>query len=311
MAGGRSSDITNLKKARASINFVFNEAAKVPQEQQWPQIVIKVPEEKEVGTYLTVGDVGNAQLHTEGESYTFEGLSEDWKTEITIATYGKGVFATRKQMKDDQTMSVNGMFGTKLIRSMIETKEQVVADAYNDGFATAMADGAYVFSNTHPLSNAPGQYNDNLITGAITTDNIKTAVNQFGLIKNQAGNRYPTKATHLLVNTMEQFTVYELLESKLMAWELMNTVNSIGKVNPFGVIFNDYIDHNSDGDTYSPWFMLDKSLPDAGLVYQYRGGMNTETQINFQNKNYEVTCEEEYAVAFVSPGFGVIGSQNS
>ena len=311
MAGGRSSDLSYLKEARASINFVFNEAAKVPQPQQWPQIVHKVPEQLEVGVYLTVGDIGNSQLHTEGESYTFEGLSDDWKTEITIATYGKGVFATRKQMKDNQTMAINGMFGTKLIQSMVQTKEQVVADAYNDGFATLMADSAYVFSNTHPLSNATGQYNDNLITGAITTDNVKSMVNQFGLIKNQAGNRYPTKGTHLLCNTQDQFTVYELMESKLMAFELSNTINSVAQVQAFGVIFNDYIDHTTDGDTYSPWFMLDKTIADAGCVYQYRGGMNTETQINFANKNVETTCEEEYALAFVSPGFGVIASQNA
>lgn len=308
MAGGRSSDITNLKKARAGINFVFNEAAKVPQEQQWPMIVNKVNQSLEVGTYLTVGDVGNAALHTEGDAYTFEGISEDWKTEITIKTYGKGVFATRKQMLDDQTLSVNGMFGTKLIQSMIQAKEQVVADAYNDGFATSMADGVYVFSSTHPLSNAVGKYNDNLITGALSTENIKAGVNQFSLIKNQAGNRFPTKATHLLTNTMEQFTVYELLQSQLLARELSNTVNSL-KLAPMGVIFNDYIDHTSDGDTYSPWFLLDKTIKDAGCVYQYRGGMNIETELNFLNKNTEATCEEEFAVAFVSPGYGVVASQ--
>ena len=311
MAGGRSSDITNLKKARASINFVFNEAAKVPQEQQWPQIVIKVPCELEVGTYLTVGDIGNASAHIEGSAYTFEGISEDWKTELTLVTYGKGVTATRRQMKDDQTLSVNGMFGTKLIRSMIETKEQLAADVYNDGFSTAMADATYVFSNTHPLSNAPGTYNDNLITGAITTDNIKTGLNQFSKIKNQAGNRFPTKATHILVNTMEQFTLIELLESQLLAWELSNTVNSITKAQKIGVILNDYIDHTGDGDTYSPWFLLDKTIPDAGVIYQYRGGMNVETETDFKTKDYNVTCEEEYVVGAVSPGYGVIGSQNS
>lgn len=311
MAGGRSSDITNLKKARASINFVFNEAAKVPQEQQWPNIVNKVPSELEVGTFLTVGDIGNATAHVEGDAYTFEGLSEDWKTELTLVTYGKGVYATRRQMKDDQTLSVNGMFGTKLIRSMIETKEQLVADAYNDGFSTTMADSTYVFSSTHPLSNAPGKYNDNLITGAITTENIKTGLNQFSLIKNQAGNRYPTRATHILVNTMEQFTLIELLESQLLAWELSNTVNSITKAQKIGVILNDYIDHTGDGDTYSPWFLLDKSIKDAGCQYMYRGGMNVETETDFKTKNYETTCEEEYVVGFVSPGFGVIASQNA
>jgi phage major head subunit gpT-like protein len=212
-------------------------------------------------------------------------------------------------MKDDQTMSVNGMFGTKLIQSMVQVKEQVVADAYNDGFATSMADGVYVFSSTHPLSNAVGKYNDNLITGTLSTDGIKEGVNQFSKIKNQAGNRYPTKATHLLVNTLEQFTAYELLQSQLLARELSNTVNSL-KLAPLGIIFNDYIDHTGDGDSYSPWFLLDKTIKDAGCVYQYRGGMMLETELNFLNKNTESTCEEEFAVAFVSPGFGIVASQS-
>jgi hypothetical protein len=134
-------------------------------------------------------------------------------------------------------------------------------------------------------------------------------VNQYSLIKNQAGNRYPTKATHLLVNTLEQFTVYELLQSQLLARELSNTINSL-KLAPLGIIFNDYIDHVSDGDTYSPWFTLDKTIKDAGCVYQYRGGMNVETELNFLNKNTESTCEEEFAVAFVSPGFGIVASQS-
>jgi phage major head subunit gpT-like protein len=309
MAGGRSSDITNLKKA--GINFVFNEAAKVPMPQQWPQIVTKVMEEKAVGTYMTAGDIGNASLHTEGSAYTFEGRAEDWKTEITIQIYGKGVYATRKQMKDDQSNFIANTFGAPLVQAMVQKKEQVVADVYNDGFATSMADGVYVFSNTHPLSNAPALYNDNLVTGAITTDNIKTGLNQFALIKNQAGNRFPTQATHLLVNVMEQFTVIELLESKLLAWELSNTVNSVTRAQPLGVILNNYIDHTGKGDTYSPWFLLDKTIDRAGAIYQYRGGMNIETEVDFKTKDYQATVEEEFAVAFVSPGYGVVASQNA
>lgn len=310
MAGGRSSDITYLKKARASIAFVFNEAAKVPQEKQYEQIVQLRQEPLEVGTYLTVGDIGNATAHVEGDAYTFEGISEDYKTEITIGTYGKGVFATRKQMKDDQTLSVKGMFGAKLIRSLLMLKEKYCADLYNDGFATSMADGVYVFSSTHPLSNAPGKYNDNLVTGALTTDNIKTAINQFNLIYDQAGNPFGSQATHILTNKMDQFTLVELLQSQLMAYELSNTVNSL-KSKPLGIILNSFIDHTGKGDTYSPWFLLDKSLDDAGAILQYRGGVNVETEVDFKTKNVQVTAEEEYAGAFVSPGYGVVASQNA
>jgi hypothetical protein len=78
-----------------------------------------------------------------------------------------------------------------------------------------------------------------------------------------------------------------------------------------GVILNDYIDHTGDGDTYSPWFLLDKTIDRAGCIYQYRGGMSLETEVDFDTKDYKATAEEEYAVAMVSPGYGIIASQNA
>jgi phage major head subunit gpT-like protein len=306
MAGGRSSDIPSL--IVAGITFCFNEEAKKDRVKQYEQIVTKIAEEKAVGHYESAGDIGIAALHTEGDEYTFEGIDEAYGTDITTLTYGKGAYATRKQMKDDQTRTVKNI-AQKLVLSAHKKKEQVCADAYNDGFATSMSDGVYVFSNTHPLTNATGQYNDNLVTGALTVDNFKAGINQFSLIKDHAGTIYPTKATHLLANTMQQFTIVELLQSSLLAFELSNTVNSLNKVAPLGVILNDYIDHTSKGDSYSPWFLLDKTLEKAGCYMQYRGGMQLETEINFKTKNWEYTVEEEYAVAFVSPGYGVIASQ--
>jgi phage major head subunit gpT-like protein len=307
MAGGRSSDIPSL--IVAGITFCFNEEAKKERTKQYEQIVTKAEEQKAVGHYESAGDIGNAALHTEGDEYTFEGIDEGYGTDITTLTYGKGAYATRKQMKDDQTNTVKNI-AAKLVQAAHNTKEQVCADAYNDGFATnSGSDGVYTFSNTHPLTNATGQYNDNLVTGALTVDNFKSGITQFSLIKDMAGNIFHSKATHLLANTMQQFTIYELLNSQLLAYQLSNTINSLKAVAPIGVILNDYIDHTSKGDTYSPWFLLDKTIDKAGCVLQYRGGMQLEMEINFKTKNWEYTVEEEYAVAFVSPGYGAIGSQ--
>jgi phage major head subunit gpT-like protein len=310
MAGGRSSNITNLRKA--GVTFVFNEEAAKARSQQWPLIVTKVVEEKPVGIYMTAGDVGNATAHVEGSAIKFEGIDEAYKTELTTITYEKGVFATKRQMDDDQTNTVKGLV-PKLINAMINTKEQVCADAYNDGFATTAADSVYVFSSTHPLTNAPGKYNDNLITGTLSTDGIKEAVTQFSLIKDMAGNRFPTKATHILVNSMEQFTLIELLQSVLMAKELSNTINSLNKSDSgvLGLIFNDYIDHTGKGDTYSPWFVLDKNVAKAGCIYQYRGGMKQDSEEDFKTKDWEITCLEDYVAGFVSPGFGIVASQSA
>jgi hypothetical protein len=39
--------------------------------------------------------------------------------------------------------------------------------------------------------------------------------------------------------------------------------------------------------------------------------MNIETEVDFKTKDYQATVEEEFAVAFVSPGYGVVASQNA
>jgi len=39
--------------------------------------------------------------------------------------------------------------------------------------------------------------------------------------------------------------------------------------------------------------------------------MSLETEVDFDTKDYKATAEEEYAVAFVSPGYGCIASQNA
>lgn len=305
MAIGRSSDITNLTKA--GIQLVFNEALKAPQTIEYDQICHKYEEQKPIGIYMSAGDVGNATALVEGSAIAYEGIEEAYKTELTTLTYAKGVKATRKQMLDDQTNTVNNLFGAKLVRSMIETKEQAVADVYNDAFATTGADGVYIISDSHPLVNS-AKLNDNLITGDISTDNMKTGITQFSFIKNQAGNRFPTKATHILVHPSEQFMVIEIMNSQLLAHQLSNTVNSIAKVAPIGMIFNNYLDSKSKGDTYTPWFLLDRTLTDAGVILQYRGGMKLDTEEDFDTKDWKGTCVEEYVAGAVSPGYGIVGS---
>lgn len=305
MAIGRSSDISNLVKA--GITLTFNEALKAPQTIEYDQICHKYEEQKPVGIYASAGDVGNATALVEGSPIPYEGIEEAYKTEITTLTYAKGVKATRKQMLDDQTSTVKNLFGSKLVRSMIETKEQVVADTYNDAFATTGADGVYIISDSHPLVNS-AKLNDNLITGDISTDTLKTGITQFSFIKNHAGNRFPTKATHILVHPSEQFLVIEIMNSQLLAHQLSNTMNSIPKIAPLGMIFNNYLDSKSKGDTYTPWFLLDRTITDAGCILQYRGGMKLDAEEDFDTKDWKGTCVEEYAAAFVSPGFGIVGS---
>lgn len=306
MAVGRSSDTLNMTVA--GINFVFNEAAKAPQKREYEALVTKVEEPRPIGIYLTAGDIGNAVLLTEGDAINFQGIAQGYKTEITTLTYAQGVAATRKAMLDDQTNTIKNAFGTKLINSMLAMKEQVVADAYNHGFTVTGSDGKAIFADDHPLLSAPGKVNDNLVSGPLSVEKLKEMQNRFVFIKNHAGNPYPTHPTTIVTHPSEQFKLIELLNSQLLPWELSNTVNSLNDVNKIQIVLNNYIDNTGKGDTNSPYFMLDKTIDRAGAILQTRGGLKLDVLEDFKTKDWQGTCIEEYACAFVSPGYGVVGS---
>lgn len=306
MAGtGVTSDISNL--IVAGITFTFNEAAANKGAEEYPQICTQVAEEKAVGIYESAGDISKAELKTEGAAITYESGEDAYETTITTQLYAKGVRASYEEMKNDMTKTIQNYFGSKLVRAMVEQKEEVVAEAYNNAFATTAADGVYVISDSHPLVNSAA-LNDNLITGDISSTTLKTGITQFTTIKNQAGDRFPTRATHILVHPSEMFNVVELLNSTLQGQELSNTTNSIKSVGMLTPIFNNYLDSKVKGDTYTPWFLLDKTLDKAGCILQYRGGMKLDLEEDFDTKDWKGTCIEEYAAAFVSPGYGIVGS---
>ncbi len=304
MAGTRVSDIQSMTEA--GVDVVFNREAKMPRKKYYSQIVTELQQKKKVGNYHTIGNIGPAEEKDEGDLINFDRIQENYETNITSTTKSKGVEATLESLEYDLERVVNATFGAPLMRVMQTYKEREVADLYNDGFTTTGADGVAVFANDHPLQRS-ALVNDNLASGALTPDNLIAAKNLFNFIYDQAGDFFDTEPTHLLVHPNKLYQALQIMQSQLMAFELSNTKNVVNDVMPIRIVANKYLDYTVATDI-SPWFLLDRTLTDAGAILQTKRGIFLKTWWENNNQVYRGAALEMYGTGVISPGYGIVGS---
>lgn len=302
-----TTDLGNL--VFAGLDAVFNSALKAPRQTYYKQVCHQKSVNKQYGWYETVGAMGAASEHIEGSAIVFDKIEDGDKTTIENKEYAKGAQASRKALKFDLYGQLQKNFGTPLVTRMVQLKEKAVANVYNDGFTNTGADGVALFSNSHPLINSI-KLNDNLMTGALTPDNLIAAKNMFNAIYDQAGEFFDTTPTHLLIHPNKKFLALQILQSQLMALELSNTKNVTNDVMPVKIVENKYLDYTASTGV-SPWFLLDMTIEDAGVVLQQEGGTNLETWYDNDNLTYKGVAFEYWGTGMVSPGYAVVGSAGS
>lgn len=301
---GRVSDI--LRMTEDGVDLIFNKAAKTPQQKYYPNIVWEKKNDKRIGTYDTIGDLGAAEVKAEGGAWQFDNFKQGYETTITVETVGKAVEVSMEELEDDLYGVVNSRFGAGLFRVLLSRKEQECADLYNDAFTATGADGVALISATHPLVNSPS-VNNNLATGALTTENFIAAKMKFNSIYDQAGIFFDTTPTHLLIHPNKIYTALAILESNLMAFELSNTKNVTNDVMPVRVVTNNYLDYTA-ATGVSPWFLLDRKLQDAGAILQVKKGLTLKTWWEDNNEVFRGTLHERYGTGIISPGYAIVGS---
>ena len=303
MAGTVSADIP--KFIVDGIDVIFNRELSKPIPMEYPNICMEKRNDKETGIYQQLGNIGPAEKLIEGNEFTFDKVEESYQTTIKVDTYGKGVAHSWVALKNDLYNVVPQIFGKVMVDTLIENRETLVADQYNDGFVSTGADGVAYFAANHPLTNS-ALVNDNLATnGAMSVEIFKEMWNQFLFIKGQSGRKFPTRATHLLFHPAKMFTVMELLESNLMAFELSNTTNSLKGLAVKPVTCN-YLDYNATTGL-SPYFMLDKTL-DAGVVLQRQTDVEVDLWRHHESKEFRGSAAERIETGIIASGFGIVAS---
>src|SRR5690606_11213730 len=131
--------------------------------------------------------------------------------------FDEGYSVTWELVRDDQYDIFSGMgkngSASGLAYGLQVRIETLIADIINNGFSNTGYDGVSLFSDSHPLYDAPGFTGDNLVTGGLTPANLKTGMTKMRQQVNNANNLIAMRARQLIVGPDLEWTAKEIVKS--------------------------------------------------------------------------------------------------
>lgn len=269
---------------------------------QYPQYTTAKKATKETMIYDSVGNLAPAVEMQESQAFSFNKISQAWQTTIKMKQIGNGYSVSLKARKYDLYGAVEESKIKELAHTMRDKEEEEAIQPWNDAFTVNLADGAPMCSNSKPLYNLPGQFNDTLATGACTGvsgyDNIKAGVKMFSQFKNHQGKPKKCSPSKIFTNEINMMDLEEVLEAKMKPFEMSNTPQKLPKLIP---VYSRWL------TSETAWFLIDDMY---NPVYRHvHTGITMDWEENFQNKDLEGTIYELIGTGALQNTFGVVGSQ--
>lgn len=207
---------------------------------------------------------------------------------------------TLEASKFDLYGTINSVKAKELARTMRELEEDNAIYWIDNAFAVNLADGVPLCSNSKPLANVTGTYNDTLTTGALNPDNLKTAFQMFADFKNHAGGPMRSRVSDGLTHAYNMLTVEEIMSSVLKAYELSNTANKLPKI---AWHYSDYM------TSKTAWFMWDRNFEHI-LFQTFMKTVFDNDEDKIKTKNLYLNAVSIYNAGCL-PNIGIVGSQGT
>lgn len=252
---------------------------------------------KKTETYDSMGNLKSAEEKPEGDAITYGKVEQAYQTSITNKTWANGFQHTLEAIKYDLYGVVNSAKAKELSRTMRELEETNAIRPWNEAFDTALADGVALCSNSKPLFNIAGIFNDTLITGALTPDNIKAAVQQFTLFKNHQNGQMKSVPNQIFTHAYNMITVEEILASQKKAYEFSNTENKLPMLKG---VYSHYITNRS------AWFIEDTTYEHVLMQWFMKTDFDFDEDKR-STKNVYLNAVAIYQSGAL-PNIGIVGS---
>lgn len=267
---------------------------------EYPSFTTAKKATKKTETYDSMGNLPAATEKVEGGNISYGKVEQAYQTSITNKTFANGYAVTLEATKYDLYSVINDIKAKELSRTMREAEENRAILRWDNAFATNLADGAPLCTNSRPLFNVPGTFNDTLTTGVINPDNLKAAINMFGNFKNHQGGPMKCDASDGLTHFTNMITIEEIMTSQLKAYELSNTANKLPKLSWH---YSHYL------TSQTAYFIWDKNFEHV-LFQKFMGTEfdNDEDKIN--TKNLYLNAVSIYETGVV-PNIAIVGSQGT
>jgi hypothetical protein len=264
---------------------------------EYPQFTVDKTATKKVETYDSMGNLTAGGEKVEGDAITYGKIEQAYQTSVTNRTWANGYAHTMESIKYDLYGVINSAKAKELSRTMRELEEQRAIKRVDEALTTNLADGVPLASASHPLVNAPGQFNDTLATASSITDpdNHKTMINKFYEFKNHAGGKMKSKPTDGLTHWSNMITIEEIYGSDKKANELSNTKNALPKIS---WKYSTYISNQN------AWMMWDNTY-DHILFQWFMKTVFDQDEDKISTKNMYMNAVAIYETAAV-PNSGIV-----
>lgn len=209
-------------------------------------------------SYPHLGAFGLWAQNTEGSKFNHDKFAEGEVASFEAKRYDKAYQLTWELVQDDlyNVMKGIGKGGSAkgLGRGLRATEETETSKVISGGFDNVGYDGKALFAEDHPLINSSATCS-NLVSGALTDENLKKAMTLMRQQKDEAGIIISASAKQLVVCPELEFTAKAIINSIKQAGSSLNDINTIPNME---VVVWDYLS-DSTGAT-KPWFIQDTSF---------------------------------------------------
>lgn len=261
--------------------------------EEWRDLVTVKDSTKNFEEMVMNSGFGLAPVKHQGQSVSFDEDAQGFTARWTHVTYGLGYIVTREEIEDNQYEQVSMDRAQSLKISMVETKENVVANVFNRGFNSSFTggDGKELFATDHP-TRAGSQSNEMASPADISEAAIEDLIIQVMGATNDRGMKIKLMPQSLHVHRSNWFEANRILQSALQNDTATNAVNVLKATNalPQGIKVNHYF---TDSDA---WFIRTNAR--KGVTLFQRRNLEFTKDNEFSTENAMAKATERYSITW-------------
>ena len=250
---------------------------------------------------------GSAPTKGEGAAVSYDDAQESYTARYTAETIALAFAVTEEAMEDNLYDTFAKLRARGLARAMANTKQVKAAALFNNGFSTAIGDGAAFFSAAHPTISAGNQ--SNLLGAAdLSEATLEAALTAIQKIEDDRGILIGASAVSLHVPVDSWAIADRVLSSpgntQTSAAQANPNNNAINATRHLGMVPEGYYINRRFTDT-DAWFVK-TDVPNGTKMF-VRTPLQTKMEPDFDTGNIRFKARERYSFG-VSDWRGFFGS---
>lgn len=231
----------------------------------YPRIFEEIKTNRKFEHDSIFGGLGLANVKAEGASISYDSMIEGPEKVYTQATYANGFIITDEMKKFGQADIVMKNQSGELRKSLMEKKEELLADVLDNAFTSADgADGKELCATDHPIQDGATIRNELTTAADISEASLEQMLIDIkDEMKDYRSKRVVINSKFLIVPTELVFDAERILKSVNRVATADNDVNAIKNL---GMLKEEVMHHHRLADADAYFLKLD--VKDGLKVYQ-------------------------------------------